>query len=49
MGWLASKEYIPSIIAGATRPDQPEQNVKAAAWRLNEDQKKALKELLPTA
>ena len=46
IGWLVSKEYIPSVIAGATRPDQVEANAKAAAWRLSEDEKKSLRELL---
>ncbi|MBY0511744.1 MAG: aldo/keto reductase [Rhodospirillaceae bacterium] len=33
VGWLLSKGYVASVIAGATRPEQLEQNVKAAAWR----------------
>ncbi|MEQ8510146.1 MAG: aldo/keto reductase [Rhodospirillaceae bacterium] len=32
-GWLLSKPYIASVIAGASRPDQLEANVKAAEWR----------------
>jgi aryl-alcohol dehydrogenase-like predicted oxidoreductase len=32
-GWLLSKPYIGSVIAGATRPEQLEANVKAAQWR----------------
>ncbi len=32
--WLASRPYVPSVIAGATKPDQVEQNVKAASWKL---------------
>jgi aryl-alcohol dehydrogenase-like predicted oxidoreductase len=35
IGWLASHDYVPSVIAGATRPEQVEQNVKAAEWRLS--------------
>jgi aryl-alcohol dehydrogenase-like predicted oxidoreductase len=31
-GWLAAKPVVASIIAGATRPEQVEANVKAAAW-----------------
>jgi aryl-alcohol dehydrogenase-like predicted oxidoreductase len=46
MSWLASKSYVPSVIAGATRPEQVEQNVKAAQWRLTEDERKAVRELL---
>jgi aryl-alcohol dehydrogenase-like predicted oxidoreductase len=32
-GWLLNKAYIGSVIAGATKPEQVESNVKAAAWR----------------
>ncbi len=32
-GWLLSRPYVACVIAGATRPDQVEANVKAAAWR----------------
>ena len=32
-GWLLSKPYIGSVIAGATRPAHIESNVKAAHWR----------------
>ena len=32
-GWLLSKPYIASVIAGATRPAHIESNVKAAQWR----------------
>ena len=32
MSWLASRPYVSSIIAGATRPEQVEQNVAAVAW-----------------
>lgn len=35
MGWLASQPYVPSIIAGATRPEQVEQNVAAVGWALS--------------
>jgi aryl-alcohol dehydrogenase-like predicted oxidoreductase len=34
MSWLASRPYVPSIIAGATRPEQVEQNVAAIGWTL---------------
>ena len=34
IGWLASHPYVPSAIAGATKPEQVEENVKAAEWRL---------------
>lgn len=32
--WLASKHIVASIIAGATQPEQVEQNVKAVEWKL---------------
>ncbi|MDX2145784.1 MAG: aldo/keto reductase [Rhodospirillaceae bacterium] len=32
-GWLLNKPYIGSVIAGATKPEQVESNVKAAQWR----------------
>ena len=33
--WLLAHPWLPSVIAGATRPEQIEQNVKAAAWKLS--------------
>ena len=35
MSWLASQRFIPSIIAGATKPEQVEQNVAAINWTLS--------------
>jgi aryl-alcohol dehydrogenase-like predicted oxidoreductase len=32
--WLASHDYIPSVIAGATKPEQVEANAAAAEWKL---------------
>jgi aryl-alcohol dehydrogenase-like predicted oxidoreductase len=34
MSWLASRPAVASIIAGATRPEQLEQNVRAVEWPL---------------
>jgi aryl-alcohol dehydrogenase-like predicted oxidoreductase len=34
IAWLLAKRYIPSVIAGATKPAQLESNVRAADWRL---------------
>jgi aryl-alcohol dehydrogenase-like predicted oxidoreductase len=34
--WLVSRPYIPSVIAGATRPEQIEQNIAAASWALTD-------------
>jgi aryl-alcohol dehydrogenase-like predicted oxidoreductase len=33
MGFLAARPFVTSIIAGATRPEQVEANLKALAWR----------------
>jgi aryl-alcohol dehydrogenase-like predicted oxidoreductase len=38
-GWLLAHDVIPSVIAGATKPEQLDQNVAAAAWRLTPDEK----------
>jgi aryl-alcohol dehydrogenase-like predicted oxidoreductase len=35
MSWLASRPFVPSIIAGATKPEQIEQNVAAVGWNLS--------------
>jgi aryl-alcohol dehydrogenase-like predicted oxidoreductase len=32
--WLLAKPVVASVIAGATKPEQVEQNVKAAGWKL---------------
>lgn len=36
--WLASKPVVASVIAGATKPEQVEQNAKAASWKLTPDE-----------
>ena len=36
ISWLVSRPYIPSVIAGATGPDQIEQNIAAAGWTLTD-------------
>jgi aryl-alcohol dehydrogenase-like predicted oxidoreductase len=38
VGWLASQPYVPSVIAGATKPEQVELNVMAAEWRLTAEE-----------
>jgi aryl-alcohol dehydrogenase-like predicted oxidoreductase len=35
--WLASRPQVASVIAGATRVEQVEQNVKAIGWALSAD------------
>ncbi len=38
--WLIAHPELSSVIAGATRPEQVEQNVKAAGWKLSADELK---------
>jgi aryl-alcohol dehydrogenase-like predicted oxidoreductase len=38
IGWLASQPHVGSVIAGATRPEQVDQNVAAAEWRLTAEE-----------
>jgi aryl-alcohol dehydrogenase-like predicted oxidoreductase len=38
IGWLASQPHVASVIAGATKPEQIEQNVRAAEWRLSPEE-----------
>ena len=38
IGWLASQRHVASVIAGATKPEQVEQNVRAAEWRLSAEE-----------
>ncbi len=35
--WLLAREPIASVIAGATRPEQLEQNVQAGAWKMSSE------------
>ena len=46
-GWLAQKPFVSSVIAGATRPEQLEQNVRAADWRLTPDELAEIDRLVP--
>ena len=36
-GWLLARAPVASVIAGATKPEQIEENAKARAWRMTED------------
>ncbi|MEX0786024.1 MAG: aldo/keto reductase [Dehalococcoidia bacterium] len=38
IGWLASQPHVPSVIAGATKPEQVEQNVSAGEWKLSSEE-----------
>jgi aryl-alcohol dehydrogenase-like predicted oxidoreductase len=37
LSWLAGRPTVASIIAGATKPEQVEQNARAVGWRLTPD------------
>jgi aryl-alcohol dehydrogenase-like predicted oxidoreductase len=37
--WLASNPVIPSVIAGATSPQQVQANAKAVNWRMSETER----------
>ncbi|HLF72290.1 MAG TPA: aldo/keto reductase [Dehalococcoidia bacterium] len=45
-GWLASLSFISSVIAGATRPEQVEENAKAADWKLSTEEMDEIDEIL---
>ena len=36
--WLASGSQVTSVIAGATRPEQVEQNAKAIGWKMTHEE-----------
>jgi aryl-alcohol dehydrogenase-like predicted oxidoreductase len=38
MSWLASRPLVASIIAGATKPEQLELNVRAVDWKLTPEE-----------
>jgi aryl-alcohol dehydrogenase-like predicted oxidoreductase len=38
VGWLASQRHVASVISGATKPEQVEQNVRAVEWRLTAEE-----------
>ncbi len=40
--WLAAQPQVSSVIAGASRPEQIEQNVKAIGWVLSAEELKAI-------
>jgi aryl-alcohol dehydrogenase-like predicted oxidoreductase len=47
--WLAARPTVGSIIAGATKPEQIEANVKAADWALTQEDMKEIDELTKKA
>lgn len=46
IAWLLSHSEVPSVIAGATSPEQVEYNVRAGDWRLDEEDLAELDEAL---
>jgi aryl-alcohol dehydrogenase-like predicted oxidoreductase len=38
LSWLLAQPTVPSVVAGATRPEQIEQNVKAGEWQLTPEE-----------
>ena len=44
--WLLSKPVVSSVIAGATKTGQVDQNVGAGDWRLSSDELASIDELL---
>jgi aryl-alcohol dehydrogenase-like predicted oxidoreductase len=46
IGWLAAQSAVPSVIAGATRPEQVEENVAASNVRLSADEMAAIDAIL---
>ncbi len=47
--WLAARPTVSSIIAGATKPEQVEMNVKAAEWALSHEDMAEIDTLAPHA
>ena len=45
VGWLLSRNYVASVIAGATKAEQIVQNVNAAAWRPSSDEAAKIDEI----
>ena len=43
--WLAGQPHVASVIAGATSPEQIEQNVHAAGWKLSAEEQARVNEL----
>jgi aryl-alcohol dehydrogenase-like predicted oxidoreductase len=43
--WLVARPFLTSVIAGATRPEQIDANVKAAGWKLTPDEVKEIDKL----
>ncbi len=48
LAWLLSRPEVSTIIAGATKPEQVDENAKAVEWRLSEDDLRQVDEALGT-
>lgn len=48
-GWLLGKPMVASVIAGATRPEQLEQNVRAIGWVLSDAERAAVERITEAA
>jgi aryl-alcohol dehydrogenase-like predicted oxidoreductase len=46
MSWLASKPFVSSVIAGASRPEQVEENSRSADWHLTDEEMKEVDEIM---
>ena len=46
VSWLASQPVVASVIAGATRPEQVEENAMSAAWRLTPDEMREVDDIM---
>ena len=49
MSWLAARPLVASIIAGATKPEQVELNVRAVEWRMTADELSEINRLTSSA
>jgi aryl-alcohol dehydrogenase-like predicted oxidoreductase len=47
--WLASKPFVSSVIAGATKPEQVTQNAKSADWKLTDEEFTEIDEIMGMA
>ena len=46
LSWLACRPTVSSVIAGATNPEQVEQNVRAADWQLSSEELEQIQSIL---
>lgn len=47
LGWFLSRRIVSSVIAGASRPEQVQQNAASASWRPNDEQVTLIEALFP--